>query len=154
MPLLDSALAGFADKGRNAYIKMGQESEPPLPFPLESSPKHVWTTIRGDYKGNGDSSQWVRVDASRCVAASVVTALHHIRIWFNLVVPVVTWKTLNYCISIQFNLVESLLAPWVFLVNWVAHLNSVSLRKPKGEHLYYQHNMRLREVNHHWPLLW
>ena len=59
------------------HKKMGQESEPPLPFPLESSPKHVWTTIRGDYKGNGDSSQWVRVDASRCVAASVVTALHH-----------------------------------------------------------------------------
>ena len=61
---------------------MGQESEPPLPFPLESSPKHVWTTIRGDYKGNGDSSQWVRVDASRCVAASVVSGdciapLHH-----------------------------------------------------------------------------
>ena len=79
--------------------------KPPLSFLLESSSKHVWTTIRGDYTGNGDSSHWVRVDVSRCVVASVVTALHHIRIWFNLVVPVFTWKALNYCISIQFNLV-------------------------------------------------
>ena len=51
--------------------------KPPLSFLLESSSKHVWTTIRGDYTGNGDSSHWVRVDVSRCVAASVVTTFHH-----------------------------------------------------------------------------